>query len=114
VISDIIASGHSRTPPWEIIAMLPARVAGSSGRPVSLPDWHDSDLKNQAPDLFRDARSMFRSITSPSLGIVSEDHETAGPLGHTSHRTRVAAAHLSGQCGSRQPLSDKGDCDILG
>ncbi len=114
VISDIIASGHSRTPPWEIIDMLPAWVVGSSGRPVSLPDWHDSDLKNQAPDLFRDARSMFRGITSPSLGIVSEDHETAGPLGHTSHRTRVAAAHLSGQCGIRQPLSETSDCDISG
>ena len=79
VISDIIANGHSRIPPWEIIDMMPARVVGSAGRPISLPDWHRSDLKTQAPDLFSDARSMFLGIRSPSLGLVSEDQETAGP-----------------------------------
>lgn len=79
VISDIITSGHSRTPPWEIIDMLPAKVAGSAGRPVSLPEWHDSDLKKQAPDLFSDARPMFAGIRSPSLGIVSQDQETVKP-----------------------------------
>ena len=79
VISDIIANGQSRTPPWEIIDMLPTEVIGSVGRPVSLPDWHKSDLKKQAPDLFSDARSMFLGIRSPSLGIVSADQETAEP-----------------------------------
>jgi hypothetical protein len=79
VISDIIASGHSRTPPWEIIDMLPTEVVGSAGKPVPLPDWHNGDLRNQAPDLFRDARSVFAGIRSPSLGIVSQDQHTAGP-----------------------------------
>jgi hypothetical protein len=79
VISDIITSGRSRTPPWEIIDMLPAKVVGSAGRPVSLPEWHDSDLKKQAPDLFSNARSMFVGIRSPSLGIVSQDQETVKP-----------------------------------
>ena len=51
MISDIIADGQSRTPPWEIIDMLPGKVVGSAGRQVSLPDWHNSDLKKQAPDL---------------------------------------------------------------
>jgi hypothetical protein len=79
VISDIITSGRSHTPPWEIIDMLPAKVVGSAGRPVSLPEWHDSDLKKQAPDLFSNARSMFLGIRSPSLGIVSQDQETVKP-----------------------------------
>ena len=56
-----------------------AKVAGSAGRPVSLPEWHDSDLKKQAPDLFSDARSMFPGIRSPSLGIVSRDQQTVKP-----------------------------------
>jgi hypothetical protein len=78
VISDIIANGQSGTQPREIIEMLPANVVGSVGEPVSLPDWHNSDLKKQVPDLFNDARPMFLGIRSPSLGIVSEDQETAG------------------------------------
>jgi hypothetical protein len=53
--------------------MLPAKVVGAAGRPISLPDWHNSDLKKQAPGLFSDARSMFLGIRSPSLGIVSQD-----------------------------------------
>jgi len=79
VISDIITSGRSHTPPSEIIDMLPAKVVGSAGRPVSLPEWHDSDLKQLAPDLFSDARSVFLGIRSPSLGILSQDQETVKP-----------------------------------
>ena len=79
VISDVIADGQSRTPPWEIVDVLPAKVVGSAGRQVSLPDWHNSDLKKQAPDLFSDARSMFLGIRSPSLGIVSQDQQTIEP-----------------------------------
>jgi len=84
VISDMIANGQSRTPPWEIMDMLPAKVVGSAGRPISLPDWHNGDLRNQAPGLFRNARSMFLGIRSPSLGIVSVDQETVKPLASSS------------------------------
>jgi outer membrane protein assembly factor BamB len=78
VISDIIASGQSRTAPREIIDMLPARVVGPAGRPTSLPDWHEGDLRRQARDLFGGARSVFLSIRWPSLGIVSDDQRAAG------------------------------------
>ena len=78
VITQILDTGQTDVSPWDVLSRLPMSVEDSTGTTVPLLDWHNGDLKKQAPGLFGGIKAIAVGLVSPSLGLVSEDQLTTG------------------------------------